>query len=232
MGCGATYTAINKRNLDLQTKMSASIFLDPVTEDKKTLYLQLRNTSDKPLLLLERKIATAIEGKGYKVVKSLDEAHYLLQANILQVGRNDLRAAQHALNKGFGAAISGATTGAAIASLAARRPHKKQAAVLGGAIGSAVATVTDAMIQDVIYSVIADVQISERVPENLKVKAKTKSRLKQGSRSTQEITSSEEWVWKRYQTRIVCTANKVNLKFESAEPELIIGLARSITGIF
>jgi len=35
LGCGATHTAINKRKLDVQTKMSSTVFLDPMTSDKK-----------------------------------------------------------------------------------------------------------------------------------------------------------------------------------------------------
>lgn len=229
-GCAATHTAIKKRNLDVQTKMSASVFLDPVPEDKKTFYLQVRNTSDKPELELERPIALAMEAKGYQLMQNPEQAHYILQTNILQVGRSDLRAAQHALTRGFGAAIGGAAMGAALGSLTGDRGNK--GAVAGGMIGAAFATVGDAMVQDVVYSVIADVQISERVGNSVVVKEKTRSRLKQGTSGAKEITSTEKIDWKRYQTRVVSTANKVNLKFKKAVPELVQGLTRSITGIF
>ncbi|WP_422491663.1 complement resistance protein TraT, partial [Endozoicomonas sp. ALE010] len=36
---------------------------------------------------------------------------------------------------------------------------------------------------------------------------------------------------KKYQTRVVSTANKVNLKFEEALPELKKGLSNSISGL-
>ena len=230
-GCGATHTAINKRNLDVQTQMSSTIFLDPVTSDKRTVFLQIRNTTDKPELDLEQTIATAMIAKGYKIVQVPDEAHYLLQANVLQVGRTDLRAAEHALNQGFGATLSGAVAGVAVGSLASSRPDRR-AMVLGGLVGASVATVTDAMVQDVAYSVIADVQISERVGKSVVVKEKTQSKLKQGIRGIREVTSTEKIDWKRYQTRVVSAANKVNLKFEKAAPELIRGLTRSIVGVF
>ncbi|MCC5698300.1 complement resistance protein TraT, partial [Klebsiella pneumoniae] len=45
-GCSATHTAISKRNLQVQTKMSDTIFLDPVADDKRTVFIQVRNTSD------------------------------------------------------------------------------------------------------------------------------------------------------------------------------------------
>jgi len=231
MGCSAAHNAINKRTLDVQTKMSASIFLDPVVSDKKTVFLQIRNTSDKPEFDLEPNIAATMIDKGYKVVEAPEQAHYLLQANILQVGRSDLRAADHALTQGFGAALTGAIAGAAVGTLVTKE-NNERGAIAGGLIGSSVATVADAMVHDVFYSVITDVQISERVANSIVVKEKTRSKLKQGERGIREITSTEKVEWKRYQTRIVSTANKVNLKFKQATPELIKGLTRSITGIF
>lgn len=232
VGCSATHTAINKRNLDVQTRMSDSIFLDPVTIDKQTIFVQIRNTSDKPELALEEKIRESLACKGYQLVHSPEQAHYLLQANVLQVGKSDLRAAEHALSQGFGAALTGAVIGASVASLGGKPHENGERMVAGGLLGSAVATVTDAMIQDVAYCVITDVQISEKVGNATKVKEKTKSKLKQGSSGIKEITSTEQVDWKRYQTRIVSTANKVNLKFEQALPELMQGITRSVAGLF
>jgi dynactin complex subunit len=44
-------------------------------------------------------------------------------------------------------------------------------------------------------------------------------------------TYSEQSDWKTYQTRVVSTANKVNLEFEEAVGELRAGLVRSLTGL-
>lgn len=232
MGCGATHTAINKRKMDVQTKMSSTVFLDPVTSDKKRVFLQVRNTSDKQELDLERNIAAGLEEKGYALVHNPEQAHYLLQANVLQVGRTDLRAAEDALDRGFGAALSGGIAGAAVGSLANRHGEHGTGMIVGGLVGAAFATVTDAMIQDVVYCVIADLQVSERVATSVVVKEKTKAKLKQGTKGVREITALEKVDWKRYQTRVISTANKVNLKFEQAAPELVQGLSRSISGIF
>jgi hypothetical protein len=232
MGCSATHTAINKRKLDVQTKMSSTLFLDPVlSADKRTIFVQLRNTSDKQELCIEPRVLAILQEKGYTLARDPAQAHYLLQANILQVGRTDLRAAEHALSGGFGAALSGAALGAAVGSLGGHQ-HNSNRMVASGLLGAAVSTVADAAIQDVFYSVVADVQISEKVGNTVLVKEKTKSKLKQGENGTKEITSTERVDWKRYQTRIVGTANKVNLKFQQAEHELTRGLVNSITGIF
>ena len=49
------------------------------------------------------------------------------------------------------------------------------------------------------------------------------------SYSEQSSTRSE---WKTYQTRIISTANQVNLEFEEAREALSQGLANSIGGLF
>lgn len=229
VGCSATHTAINKRTLDVQTKMSSTVFLDPVTSDKHTVFLQLRNTSGKPELNLTHCMAEAIESRGYRIVSTPEEAHYLLQTNVLQVGKSDLKSAEQALNQGFGAAFSGGVVGAAVGSLGSQRSDYM---VVGGLLGAAVSTVADAMVQDVVYSVVADVQLSERVGNSVMVTEKTKSKLKQGTSGIKEVTSTEKINWKRYQTRIVSTANKVNLSFEKAAPELMRGITHSIAGVF
>ncbi|HXH54399.1 MAG TPA: complement resistance protein TraT [Gammaproteobacteria bacterium] len=110
VGCGATHPTINKRKLDVQTKMSPPVFLDPMISDKKTVYLQIRNTSDKPELDLEHSVAQAMLAKGYTRVMAPEQAQILLQTNILQAASSDLRAADHALNQGFGTALGGAVT--------------------------------------------------------------------------------------------------------------------------
>ncbi len=231
-GCGATHTAINKRHLDVQTRMSSTIFLDPATSDKKMVFLQIRNTTDKAELDLTRPVEEAMAAKGYHIVTVPEQAHYLLQANVLQVARTDLRDAEHELHQGFGAALGGAVVGAAAGSVVSSRNDRGKGAVVGGLVGATVSTVTDAMVQDVVYSVIVDMQISERVGNSVVVREKTSARLKQGTRGVREITSTEKVDWKRYQTRIVSTANKVNLKFKQAVPLLVNGLTRSITGVF
>jgi hypothetical protein len=47
-----------------------------------------------------------------------------------------------------------------------------------------------------------------------------------------QLTVCAQAKWKTYQTRIVSTANKVNLEFNEALKSLEDGLVRSISGIF
>nr|WP_115314171.1 complement resistance protein TraT [Klebsiella pneumoniae] len=50
-------TAIKKRNLEVKTQMSETIWLEP--SNNKTVYLQIKNTSDKDMSGLQAKIASA-----------------------------------------------------------------------------------------------------------------------------------------------------------------------------
>jgi len=229
VNCGAGHTMLNKRTLNVQTKMSDTIFLDPVAADKKIIFVQMRNTSDKGALNLQNGITHNLLSKGYTVVDDPDKAHYLLQANILQVGQCDLRAADVALNQGYGSMLGGAAVGAAIGSLSS---HHSDALVLGGLLGGAVGGITDALVKDIAYSVVADIQVSERASKQVVVREKTRSKLKQGTSGDKEVFSTEKTGWKRYQTRIIITANKVNLKFEQALPLLSESITQSIAGIF
>lgn len=224
-GCAATSMAISKRNLDVQTKMSNTVFLDPVAADKHTLVIQVRNTSDKPSFQIEQDLKAAISSKGYKVVDDPAKAHYMLQVNILQVGKMDISAAQGILSSGFGGAVTG------MAVVAAAGGHSNRGVLTGGILGGITSTVADALVKDVTFAAVTDLQISERL-EGGKAKAVSENTLKQGTSGSTVVSTSKETDWNRYQTRILSSANKVNLDFDEAQPELIKGLATAISGVF
>jgi uncharacterized protein YcfJ len=222
-GCSATHTAISKRNLEVQTKMSDTIFLDPVADDKRTVFVQVRNTSDQQGLSIEPQIIEAVQSKGYRVVRDPEQANFLLQANVLQAGQTDLRSQNELLGSGFGGALVGGAIGNQFGSGSGRAG----ATVAGALIGLA----ADAMVKDVHYSIITDLQISERAKKGVVVLEENKASLKQGNSGYKNVSSTEETEWKRYQTRILSTANQVNMEYAEAEPELVKGLMRSISGI-
>jgi len=228
IGCGAAHTAIKKKNLSVQTKMSSTIFLDPVEPEKRTVFLQIKNTSDKPGLSIAESVRNAVANKGYKLVNNPKQAQYMVQANVLQVGQSDLRDTNDALSGGYGSGLTGALAGGGIG--AAASGHRD--AVVGGAlIGGAIGFLTDAMVKDVNYSIITDLQVSERAEDGVEVTESNHATLKQGTSGSKTMRSTKKHQWHRYQTRIVSTANKVNLKFEEALPQLVSGLTRSIAGI-
>ena len=229
-GCAATQTMISKRNLDVQTKMSKTIFLNTVEDHQKTVYVQVKNTSDKPNFKLDNKVKSILESKGYKVVTSLSKAHYLLQANILQVGKLDPSASEKMFLGGYGSGIKSAAAGVAVGALAGG--VRAGSMLAGGLAGGILDTIANAAVKDVTYTVISDLQISERVTKGARVKQTDESTLSQGTSSVSKQISTYQAGWMLYQTRIMSTANKANLKFEKALPVLEEGLSNSIAGIF
>jgi hypothetical protein len=227
--CAATSTAIGKRTLDVQTKMSDSIFLDPVTADQRTVLVEVRNTSDRMDLDIEPGVRAALAERGYRVIDDPDDAHFLLQANVLQVGRTSRTAAEGTFAKGFGSALVGGAAGAGLGRAAS---DQTEVMIAGAVAGVAASAVADAFVQDVTYSIITDVQISERAAEGVVVTERMSQNLAQGSGGQRILSTSEVHDWKRYQTRVMSTANQVNLDFEDAVPELAEGLTRTISGIF
>ncbi len=222
-GCSATHTMISKRNLDVQTRMSETVFLDPVSPDKRTVFIQVRNTSDKPGLSVEPLIVSAIQQRGYQIMNDPNKAHYMIQANVLQIGKTDLREAEGLFASGFGGGVAGAVVGSQFGGGSGRGT----ASIIGAGVG----IIGNALVKDIYFSMITDLQISERAAEGVVVTEAVDSKLKQGTSGYKSVTSSETTNWKRYQTRILSTANKANLDYEESEPVLIQGLIQSVSGI-
>jgi hypothetical protein len=229
VGCVAATTAIGKRGLDVQTKMTDTVFLDPVAADQRTVYVQIRNTSDRPDFEIEPQVVARLADSGWRVVADPERARYLLQANVLQVGRSSRTAAERTFAQGFGGTLIGAAAGAGAGRVVSERPG----VMIGGALaGAATAAAADAFVQDVTYSVITDVQVSERAAAGVIVTERLTQDLAQGTSGSRVLSATETSEWKRYRTRILSTANQANLDFEDAAPALVEGLTRTIAGIF
>lgn len=223
-GCGAMSTAIKKRNLDVKTQMSETVWLEPSSQ--KTVYLQVRNTSDKDMSGLEARLAQDLRAKGYTVTASPDGAWFWIQANVLKAEKMDLRQAQGFLSSGY----EGAAMGAALGSGITAYNSTSGGAILGVGLAAGLAGMAaDAMVEDVNFTMVTDLQISER--SKATVTTDNVAALRQGSSGVKVQTSSEEGDRQKYQTRVVSNANKVNLKFEEAKPVLEAQLAKSVAGI-
>lgn len=224
-GCSAIDKSIKHGTLDVQTKMSETVFLDPVADNKRTVVLQIRNTSDKKDLDIVSEIKTAIEDKGYKIVTDPNKANFMIQANILQVGKSTQEDPFSSLTSGYGGALAGGTVGALISS-----NNNYTGAGIGALAGGLIGTVADSAVQVVNYQMITDLQISEKADGDV-VTESSNAQLKQGSSGNKSSSWSQKTKWKKYQTRIISVAKKTNLKFEVALPELKRGLVQSISGL-
>ena len=226
-GCAATQTALSHHDLSVQTKMTDSIFLDPVPPNEHTIFVQVRNTTDQPQFTIEGDLRDALVAKGYTVVADPSAAHYLLQVNVLSVGKANPSAAQKSFLGGYGSAIAGAAAGAAIGVVGG---GSAGAGLAGGLLGGAASLLADSLVKDVTYAVITDVQISEK--SGAAVSETSESHVKQGRTATKQQFVSESTHRKTWQTRVMSTADQVNLDFADAMPALEKGLTTSISGLF
>jgi hypothetical protein len=227
-GCAATQIALEHKDLKVQTQMSESIFLEPVAPEKKTLWIEVKNTSDKPLELSG--LAGLIAARGYTIIPDPNKATYRLQVNILSVGMADPSALRDSIYAGWGGAVAGAAAGSAIGLASGSGTGIAAGGLIGGVVGGGAELVAGSMVKNVTYAVITDVQISEYSEKP--VAEQQTAQLKQGTQTTLRQEAQDTSHWKRYRTRIGSSANKVNLSFEEAQPALIDGLQRSLAGLF
>lgn len=227
--CAAISTAIEHRDLDVQSKMSNTIFMPPVATNQKTIYVDLHNTSGKSGVDLRKPLETALDAKGYHILTSPGKAHYVLQVNIRQIGKLSQSAADSALTGGYGSALSGVALGVGVA---AATGGDGQSMIAGGVLGGVGATVVDSLVTDTTYTLITDVQISLKLPKGENATTSTTSATQSGSATQTVIHVSGQSHSMQYRTRIMSVADKVNLSFDTAKPALLNELASSIANIF
>ena len=221
-GCAAMQVALEHKDLEVQTIMSDTVFLEITDSIEKTVYLDIKNTSDKEVNIIGH-IKEILLQKGYTLASSPKEAYYFLQGNTLFVGETDPSAATGALANGYGGALAGAGVGALTTG--------SYGGLLAlGIVGGLAEVVANSLTKNVTYTIITDLQIYERSEQV--VSQRTKTALNQGSSTTIKQSASSKKNRRTYQTRVVSTANQVNLKYEEAKAIIEQNLARSIAGIF
>ena len=221
VSCSTMHTVISKRNLDVQTKMSDTIWLEPAAANEKTVFVQVKNTSGKNLNI-EQKVINVLTAKGYRIVNDPAEAKYWLQANILKVDKVNLDN-----ENGFSDAVLGAGIGGV---LGAQRSGGAYTAIGWGLAGAAIGTLADALVDDTAYAMVTDILITEKTGRN--VQTATRNSVKQGNSGSMTSTSSGSSNMEKYSTRVLSTANQVNLNFNSAIPILEDELGKVVGGIF
>ncbi len=230
-GCAAVHTSIAKKDLDVQTKMSDTVFLDPVGPDKKIIFVQVRNTSDKPFDI-QGPIMSAIASRGYRITLNPDEAHFRLLGNVLSVAKASPTAAEATLASGYGGAFGGAALGATVGGVTHGWTGAAVGGAVGGVLGGLTETVANAAVKDVTFMIVTDIEITEKAAPGVIVRQDSRQDASQGVGGRRTQTSSEVTDVKKYRTRIVSTANKANLDYEEAAPQLTEGLVRSVSGLF
>lgn len=228
-GCAATQLALEKKDLKVETLMSDTIFLDVENQTGKRVYIDVKNTSDKVLNIREN-IAGKLAARGYATTDAANTADYILQVNILQVGRCDPSALRRNAGLGFGAPLTGGVVGGLIGAGTGSSTGVMTGVGIGALAGLGLEAVAGALVKDVTYSITTDVMISEKTAFDVKETQKAELAVGKGTTRSQRVARASNR--QRYQTRIASYANKVNLSFEEALPALEEGLAGSVAGIF
>ena len=261
-GCATVTTAVEHRNLKASSKMSSSVFIDPVSPSQQTVLVQVRNTTDKPDFQIAQPLIASIQSKGWRLVDDPDAATLILQVNILQAGQAEANAVQAALASGYGGGLLGsAALGGAAAALGGANGY----GIGGGALAVGAADyVGSLLVKSVYFSAITDVRVLVRGKPGQTYTvthsasndgnsasggatqagqlAALASALRGGpaagavDSNVQSQSTSQSYTEtsdrKILQTRIISTAEQVNLKWEEAVPALRDGLVSSIGGLF
>ena len=227
-GCAAMSTYMNHKDLSVNSKMSESIFLDPQTDKDKTIYVNVKSTLSQDFSGLEDKLDKQLEDRGWTIVDNTKQANDMVQVNVLQAGKvKSVKDAYDALNSGYGGDIAtGVFTG--LSTGVATDSGRTAAGV--GLAASAASWAANQMVEDVTYSMITDIQVSQR--QDGEVTQHTSSSMNQGSSTNVSQSYDQKSNWLKYRTRIVSTADKVNLDFKEAVPHLENQIAKEVAGIF
>ncbi len=227
-GCAAVHTSIAKKDLDVQTKLSTSIFVDPVAPEKRKIYLEVRSAvMEFDRNAFRQALTTQIEtsGNGYTIVDSPEDAQYSMSVFVRNLEKASPSAAENYLRTGYEGVAAGAAVGYATGG------DYRQAAA-GGIIGGLVSTAANAFVKDVTFLLVADIQIKERARKGVIVRRDSKVDTKISDDGATTQTYSEATNQKEYRTRVVTTANKANLELEEAQPLMFDKTAYAMAAFF
>lgn len=254
--CSALHTSVAKRQLDVQTRISQTVYLDPVEPEQRSIFLDIRNTSAEYHLPLAQDLGNFLLSRGYNIVDSPSQAQYWLQVNVRTVLK-EKPAKVLAQEYGMTAQESHALLHPDRAPLvdADYQPHyvtKNSAVYVDAGVSTHVdgkdivrglvvlaafagaEYVGNQLVKDKYYTMLTDIQIAERInPDSIAlVHENSQHQLIQGDSGSFEQLWQRDTDMRKYQIKVVSFANKSNLKWQEAELPLHQGLLRSLAGIF
>lgn len=150
--CVLAFSGCLTTSLETKATMSQSIFIDPVTKSKQTIFVAMRNTSGQNIDL-ESKILHKLKDKGYTIVEDPELANFILQANVLYC---NIKQESNATGAGIIGGIAGAGIGG-------YNHHSATGTVVGGLAGVAAGAILGKLTEDTILQMQVDINIRQRI---------------------------------------------------------------------
>lgn len=201
--CAASRMMMRYGELETQTEVSESVFLDLRSGFPKTVHVSESSSVPQDVTVLGE-VQQQLAKAGYTLVANPNDATYLLQINHVQLAAFDLDEGQDlgdAITVAFAAgAVGGITAGL----VGASEKTSGKVAVATGVVGF----IADAKTKHVAYTLTTDVLVTEMV---LNGEGGTEPRY--------------------HETRIVSVASKVNLDLEEALPPIVKGMRDAVSGL-
>ncbi|AJI54311.1 complement resistance protein TraT [Francisella philomiragia] len=224
--CTTAGNVISHKDLNVQSKMSETIFLDPVKQSHKVVLVSVKNTSGSDTVHLKDDIVRDLEKNGWKITNDPDSAYYMIQVNILQAGEaKDKADVMSNIETGFGSVVGGGLIGTGVG----LATGSYQTGGLVGVTAMGADYIGSKLTEDKAFSVITDVQISQKI--NGKVSETTQANLSQGNATSVSQSYNDESNWLKHRVRVGTVADQMNLTMQKALPEIEKQLSKQIVGI-
>lgn len=157
-GCAGITNLMDYSKMQTDVKMAETIFLEPTDTAKKTVYLEVRNTSSNQKITnaLKDVIVSSIKSRGYFIASSPSSATYVLQVNIRYLG-------EYKEGMNFGGALTGAGIGA-LTGIGLWKPGGNMGASMaaGGLVGAAAGVVFDTATRTKIQVILLDLRVQQK----------------------------------------------------------------------
>ncbi|OCH73716.1 complement resistance protein TraT, partial [Vibrio breoganii] len=206
--------------------------LEPVAPHNRVVFVSIRDVTGNSMRRgMMDKIRANLNEEGFTITNDPQEANFMLSATIIQAGNTTKEEATGYLNSGFEGALAGGVTAAALGA---------DSRTIGGValVGAAAGFLADTLIDDSYFTFVMDVQMRERPMDgddisnqtkNASLSAQASANRVTASKNTSNVTRGSNYNWIVYETRIVTTANQMNLKIDDALPAVQKRTASSLT---
>jgi len=211
-----------------------------VSQDQMTVFVRIKNSSASDLDL-SREVRMAVEDMGYKLTRNIDEAQYILSADVRYFGENTrVDGGRATMAAGIGGGVIGGVIGA-------QHGQTGTGAVVG-ALASGLLFDTLANRNRVReYDAVVDLRLGERIKGGVRTTRSSSEdqsmshaggstaggmdRARSGSSSEEEQRAYTDEDFLYHQNRLVSYVSKLNLAPEEADAALKERLVKALANV-